>query len=382
MGAEWGMKNIIVTTWYPGNAAEATQQNLGPQEMPSRWSGEWRRTMLGATPQSYVDDQGGVYSIVDPLSLWNALEAIARGGQRLRVVWGVTTDNGDPSAMGTVTRDGRIAECNFKPMRVQDIGWQVEFHWLGRGATTPKVTSTSASTVVSSSADFQNALQALIDANQQSQLEASNPTIYSLGDLEALSELPSDFLLNLQTQVAGISIDVTSAVTIAATFSSQPVAVQNNAVTSAQNAVVQSNAFYDGLSEQPYELMTENTQSLRAFLFALNTFAPQSDSAQYLAQEAQAFAAQLRSEVQSLNSVKQGTITPTRLSDPNNVLQIYTTKQGDTPALVSARMYNGSPDHAVDILIANGFPWYQPTFPSGIQLVIPRLNQTQQTQAV
>jgi phage tail protein X len=382
MGAEWGMKNVVITTWYQGNGAEATQQNLGPQELPSRWSGEWRRTMLGSTPQSYVDDSGASYSIVDPLSLWNAMEAIARGGQRLRVVWGVTTDNGDPSAMGTVTRDGRILECNFKPMRIQDIGWQCEFQWLGRGGVAPAVTATRANTVASSSAALQNALQTLIDANDASQLDEQNPTIYSLGELEALSDLPSSFLLNLNTQVALISVDIEGAVTIAATISSQPVAVQNNAVTLAQNAVDQSNDFYDQLSQQPYELLTQNTYQLSGFLYALNTFAPQSDAVQALAQQAQQFAAQLRQEVQSYNSAAQGTISPTRLGDTNNILQIYTTRDGDTPAAISARMYQGSPDHAADILIANGLPWYQPSFPHGIQLVIPRLSVTNKTQAV
>jgi phage tail protein X len=382
MGAEWGMKNNVITTWYQGNGAEATQQNLGPQELPSHWHGEWRRTMLGSDPQGYTDDSGTVYDIVDPLSMWNAIEAIARGGQRLRVTWGVTTDNGDPSAQGSVVRDGRVLECKFRPARIQDIEWEIEFQWLGRGGVTPKVTSTRSNTVASDSSAYQNALNYLVDANQQAQLDYYNPTYFSLGVLEAVASLPVGLTLSLSATVSIATSDVLGAVTIAATLSSQPVAVQNNAITLAQDSVTQSNNFYDELSQTPYELLTQNSYQLSSLLFSFNLFAPQSDAAQSLAQEAQLFAAQLRQQVQGFSSGSQGVVDPKRLGDPNNILTIYTTKDGDTPALVSARMYGGSPDHAADICRANGLSWYTPSFTSGIQLVIPRLSSTNATQAI
>jgi phage tail protein X len=382
MGAEWGMKNQVITTWYPGNAAEATQQNLGPQELPSHWHGEWRLTMLSPVPQSYVDDTGTQFDIIDPLSMWNAMEAIARSGQRLRVTWGVTTDDGSPSAQGSVVRDGRVLECKFRPARIQDIEWEIEFQWLGRGGVTPKVTSTRSNTVASDSAALQNAIDDLVELNQEIQLDSYNPTIFSLGYLEGVSSLPFGLTLSLSATVSVASADVEGAVAIAATLSSQPVAVQNNAITLAQDSVTQSNIFYDTLSQTPYELLTQNSYQLSSLLFSFNLFAPQSDAAQALAQEAQQFAAQLRQQVQGFNSGSQGTVDPKRLSDPNNILTIYTTKDGDTPAAVSARMYGGSPDHAVDILRANGLSWYTPSFTSGIQLVIPRLSSTNATQAV
>ena len=57
-GAEWGFENQIVTTWYPGNGQEATQQNLGPREMPSAWEGEWKRTLMGKSPSIFIDEGG------------------------------------------------------------------------------------------------------------------------------------------------------------------------------------------------------------------------------------------------------------------------------------------------------------------------------------
>src|SRR5208283_5301007 len=105
--------------WYPGNGDEATQQVLGPQELPSRWNGEWNRTRLGRQPALYSDETGSQITMVDPTDLRDVIESITRAGRRLRVVWGVTSDTGDPSATGTLTREGRCTELKFKHTRVQ-----------------------------------------------------------------------------------------------------------------------------------------------------------------------------------------------------------------------------------------------------------------------
>ena len=84
MGASWEGENELVTTWYPGNPDEGTQQNLGPKEMPSAWQGDWRRTMMGSCPTPCTDQQGNVTSVVDPSILRDTLESIFRAGRRLR----------------------------------------------------------------------------------------------------------------------------------------------------------------------------------------------------------------------------------------------------------------------------------------------------------
>src|ERR1700722_19815557 len=66
MGAEWAMKVSAVTTWYPGNPDEATQQVLGPQELPSRWNGDWRRTMIGTSPGGYIAEGGTALQLLAP----------------------------------------------------------------------------------------------------------------------------------------------------------------------------------------------------------------------------------------------------------------------------------------------------------------------------
>ncbi len=84
MGAEWGFENNVQTTWYPGNAIEATQQNLGPREMPSNWEGEWKRTLMGRLPTRYVDESGQEHKIVSPHVLREVFEDVARAARQGR----------------------------------------------------------------------------------------------------------------------------------------------------------------------------------------------------------------------------------------------------------------------------------------------------------
>lgn len=53
---------------------------------------------------------------------------------------------------------------------------------------------------------------------------------------------------------------------------------------------------------------------------------------------------------------------------------IHVTIEGDTPMGLSIRYYE-TPDHAVDILNANGLPWSQVTFEKGSILIIPELTK-------
>ena len=48
--ASWGGKQRVITTWYPGNGAQATQQILGPTESQTQWAGEWNTNRVINTP--------------------------------------------------------------------------------------------------------------------------------------------------------------------------------------------------------------------------------------------------------------------------------------------------------------------------------------------
>jgi hypothetical protein len=89
--ADWGGESKIITTWYPGNGVEGSQQNLGGTLMPSTWSGEWKRTLMGRSPSVFTDETGTRRALVDPHELWLALDDIRKGGARLRVTWAASS---------------------------------------------------------------------------------------------------------------------------------------------------------------------------------------------------------------------------------------------------------------------------------------------------
>lgn len=375
MGSEWGMKVAIATTWYPGNADEATQQVLGPQELPSRWNGEWNRTLLGKSPALFNDENGTPNTVIAPQDLWDIFESIARGGRRLSVVWGVTQDPAASAAElnalanGKVVRQGRMTELKFKATRIQDIAWEVEFAWQSRGQTQNKVTSTRASTVNSNSAALQNKINALQAANTQASLAYQNPSNLTLGQIEAFANYPTTLVNSLANQITQITNDFGTVIAIAATLASQPLQISNRALNLARNTVSQLNSFYDTLSEISVEQLYDKND-LASLLRAVNAFFPQSDAARDAARTAQQFTADLATEIQSLDNA--GLINPQRLADPNSLQQVYVCKSGDTPAFVSQKFYQ-TPDHAVDILRANKLSWYTPTFNAGKILIIPVL---------
>ena len=366
------MKLALVTTWYQGNGNEATQQVLGPQELPSHWNGEWNRTLMGKQPALFTDETGSNLTIVDPQVLRDAMESIARGGRRLRVVWGVTPQNtgaADPSSTGNLTREGRFTELHFKHKRIQDIEWEVNFEWQSRGIPQNKVSSVRAPTVNSNSAAYQNKINALVAANVQASLASGIPSNVTLGQIEALADYPTSLANSLAREVQQISSDVGTVVAIAATLASQPVQIANRALNLARNTVAELNTFYDTLSEVPIEYMSLKSD-VSSIAFAVNTYYPQSDAARDAARTGQQFLVQLQQEIQSLDNVSLS--NPQRLSNPNGVSQVYQCSAGDTPAFISQKFY-GTPDHAVDILRANKMSWYTPTFVAGKILSIPVL---------
>lgn len=381
MGAEWAMKNLVITTWYPGNPDEATQQVLGPQELPSRWNGDWRRTMLGANPVGYTDDTGNSIQLIDPADLRDVMELIARAGQRLRVTWsqlGASLDSVvNKSMSGKLVREGRMTELKFRHTRLQDIEWEIQFDWMSRGGTVARVTDTRANTVVNESAAYLNAVQALIDANNAASLASLNPTSLTLGQIEAFANYPSTLTNSLARQVQQIGSEVGQVVDIAKTIASQPVQIVNRAVDLARNTVSQVHAMYDTLSSIPYE--GQSTKAKVADLVrAWKTFGQQSDLAVGAARAGQQFTAKLESSVQAYI---QGQKNSSKLTQAKNVERVYVSKSGDTPAAVSQRFY-GTPDRAVDILKANGLSWYTPTLPPGKILIIPVVPSTNPTQNV
>ncbi len=119
-GATWGAIQRVVTTWYPGNAVEATQSVMGPALKPSSWTGVWRTTMMLRTPTLYSVNGGSDQTIVQAFTLANILEDIFQLGQRLRVEWTTRMENHETFLH--VNIDLRVVDSSPNIVAVEDGG--------------------------------------------------------------------------------------------------------------------------------------------------------------------------------------------------------------------------------------------------------------------
>ena len=379
MGASWKGRQQLVTSWNPGNSTEGTQQVLGPQEMPSDWAGDWRRTMMGSCPTSYVDDQGNVESIADPSILRDALEGLFRDGRRLRVTWATTQQDDDTATptypiTGSIVREGRAAAWEFKHRTLHDIEWSVTFDWVSRGATAPRVASARDSSLATASTPYVAALQNLVSAAQAPGQQLLEPDALTLGNLEAVSPGPLGQLSATGVAVAALQVDLGSIATIGASLPTQPIQVQQMALAHAANALATSDAVYEQYSAIPAETMSANVDAV-SVLRAYGLFGPVADAAMQSEIQSYAFYQKMRSTLPTQTWSLQGRGSNASKPDAKTILGVHVVHDGDTPGGISMRWYR-TPDHASDILRANGMSWYTPTLPSGKQLVIPVISST------
>lgn len=374
MGAEWAGANNIKTKWYPGNPDEATQQWLGPTELPSKWTGEWNRTRMSRAPSLAVTTSGASITVIDPDVLAQLLEDMFRGGIRLRVTWTVT---GDQEGMrGKKVREGRAREWHFKYTRIQDIQWDVDYEWVGRGIRTQKVTPVRDASLDAATAALNVAGANFASFVQATSFIASNAAIYhsastfTLGQLEALANAPTlavqSVLRNLQQSIGQLQ----QVAAIGQTLASQPQQIAQAASNFARNTIAIANQFNDSMGQTPVEAMATSTNVVD-MLRAQQYIAQAQARVELIAQAALALDIQMRLKAPA----PQGTAVTSGRNAPGqdgDVIAIYITKDGDTPQRISQRYYS-TPDHAVDILQANKLPWYQATFPTRMALIIPAL---------
>jgi hypothetical protein len=379
MGASWKGQLRTKTQWYDGNGDEATQQVLGPAELPSSWEGDWRRTMMTGGATQLYNPGDGVQAVRAPFTLVQAVEAIFRGGMLLRVTWSQLSDDGDPDKNGKIVREGRAVEWEFRYTRLQDIAWTIQWEWKSRGLqTAPPITDVRSATIENEAAALQAKIAALVEANKAA-AEANNaPTALTLGQLERLASTPSRYVTAVARQMEALQSNVSQAVDVAKTLATQPVAVAQNAVNYARSSVSQANAIDDTLGQVPYELLTTR-QSASAVLQAAARYAALRDDAQQVAIAGQNFAQRI--QVARQTAALAGKLQAGLNGAPETVSEVYVCKAGDTPQLVSQRFY-GSPDHAVDILRANDMAWHTPRFTPGRIVLIPAIPTASQGNGV
>lgn len=372
-GAEWAARLKVTTTWYPGNGDEATQQVLGPQEMPSKWEGTWRTTQLTRAPVVVTD--GGTFRVVDPTILWDVFDALRAGGARLRVTWQSQTP--DLKAV-TVVREGRLTEFTVKVDRATDIKWEANWDWLGRGSKAQKVAATRDASV----ADTKDALQAeltdfttsldsspVVTSGPRQILKA--PSAFTLGQLESFAQAPLAIVNSAVRAVQQQVSRVQQLGDLASGIANEPFAIADACVTLARNTVATANVMGDTLSAQPVEAQSLKSDAVSLTRAAV-TFGKTLETQRRLSRAAQRIADTTRLR---LSRNQGGPSAPTHASSAlanGGLLAVHVTRNGDTAEGLSRRYYKTS-DGAVDILRANHLPWTQVSFAPGTTLIIPLL---------
>lgn len=114
-GVSWevGMRSKL--TWYPGNPV-ATQQVLGPEEMPTTMGGKWKDRFISKA----IVVNGDETRIGKAVQAVQLFQGLARAAKAVRVQW-----------LGEV-RTGLIKSFRATYDRAQDIEWEVEFEWQSR----------------------------------------------------------------------------------------------------------------------------------------------------------------------------------------------------------------------------------------------------------
>lgn len=389
IGADWSFENAIITEWYPGNPVEATQQNLGPRELPSNWTGDWRRTRLGRTPCLYRGDDGAEVQIVDPWGLKEAIELIARSGMRLRVTWNVNANEGIGSVGSgfnqvknpTIVREGLVKKFAAQFTRHTDIAWQLEFHWASRGATQDRVVSTrkdedldAATNALSANA---LALAIAIDPIVRSakSLVRKSATTLTLGVIEQFVLAPQNIIAGginqLNKQIQSNIVKMKDLGKVVRKFQGQPAAIQASFINLAESTKSLAGAFVDAIGQRPPETLVNKSRPatiLRGYRYFSNI----SDCSRATADSSHEVATRLRPPTMQRGAAPIISVRESSATRAGSIIAVHVCKQGDTPQRLSMRYYE-SADHGADILRANKLPLYQPTFNQGAVIIIPVL---------
>lgn len=361
-GAEWAASQTLATQWNPGNS-EATQHVLGPQELPSNWEGEWNTTRIIAAPCMWSENGGPELDVVLADSLRDLLDDIRMTGQLLRVTW-VAKEN------RRVTRLGRISEVHFKHTRADDIKWNAEFVWVGRGTGSKGASQFKGDNLLARSRELAQAASdlaagleaaAFINANGKQKAVST----FTLGQLEQFVDGPLVLVDSLARFANAIANRARHLGEIIQKIRDTPAAIYGRAADTATNAIAVANQFCDAISrESPETMSTRNKVSsmLRASAYY--------GDAQTQAELMEDIALQLGKAAKARQmSLQQGS-TKQSGAGPSDILTVYLPRAGDTMLSIALKFYGS--DLSYELSKANGLPGSTIT-PPKTALIIPTL---------
>lgn len=375
MGAAWGVKNVVITDWYPGNGSEGTQQVLGPQELPSVWEGRWARTMLGRAPIQYTNDSGAQVDLVDPDVVAEVMEDITRVGSRLRVTWavnGLQFRGKLPESVDVKrAREGRLVNFETPVDRHTDFRWKMEFHWVSRLGTTSKVLALRADPGFSTGAQ-----QVKTSASKLAKASAVNRD--TLGALESLADTPRRLTEGVVAavdqgvqQLNQAGNVVRRASNVGKNVLSQPDKIAQLFRNEAQHLEAVSRSYSDILGRKSPEQYSKK-DTVRSVLNGAKYFGGTTDASRDIAHNSQQLRVQATQAIVSGPNRGRISTNASQGIQQGDFLATYVAKLGDTPQRVSMKFY-GTADHGVGILQANRLPWHLSTFEKGQIVIIPSL---------
>lgn len=382
-GAAWGGKQRLVTTWYPGNAASATQQVLGPIEIPSQWSGVWNTTRLYRTPCIFEPRPGSQQRLVFADGLREVVEDMLRAGTLLQVYW----INAEAKTFGgrSITRVGRATDWNFSYARMDDIDWSITFEWTGRGLGQQKVTQFRSDGTNQANMALMSAISLAVDeAVNKTKIQLSKRTIpksankFSLEQLGQLLDAPSRLMRDFAQAMNRVSNRIGAISELINKTKGLPFSLTNQALDVATTAIQTSNRFYDSITKTPPELF-ETQQRLATLTRAASYIKGGVDSASMAVARTYPITAEIRAQIDTRRaSGADGKAQPlasgaiATLGGQKTQVQVYLVKQGDTLIGISVAAY-GVPEGAYGIAFSNGLKLTAMP-PVGKVLIIPPLN--------
>jgi hypothetical protein len=345
-GAAWSGEQRLVTQFYSGNT-EATQQVLGPVDLPSDWNGVWNTTRLLGMPQ-LLEEAGATTQIGRAFTLYQQFEDLIRAGALLRVTWVAGESL-------KIMREGRIGTHSFKPDRADDIAWQAQFVWIGRGGDGAKVAPRDDSVEVAVRAMHQSLtdLQSLLSA------ASLQNSVFSLFDA------PARAMQEITTQVSSITSRVSSAVSALEQVRALPDRFADEATVAAKD----TRDVMAGIATRLGRLPTESFApagvgvgaSLRDVKLANDSHrAAVASEGQALTVESAARRAQANPQLGRRANE----------SGPNDATAIHIVRAEETFATI-ARRYYGDAALGGEIAKANRFPRYAVSPVVGSRLLIP-----------
>lgn len=357
-GAPWGGTQRVKTTWYPGNAQQASQTVLGPTEKDSSWEGKWRTTTLIRKPCTYSDENGQDFSITSAFTLMEVLEGIFRSGATLSVEWNETKQA--RNLQRKIVREGMAAEWEFKPDRADDIGWNVQWAWSGRGIQQQKVVAFRTENVNAALRESILAANELLQLTTTNSLISKKTTVYksadqfSLGQLENLANAPQELVRDILREVQQEVYKMKQIGDLVLKVRAIPSQIAGMILDTATNTVAISNQFIDEISRKPPETLAAKTK-LSNLTSALSYYGSGMTQAQYLRRNAQKTRAEAQNQSKSSSTI----------------LTVYVVKGAtETLAALSLKFYKTT-EYGASIAKANGLPLNQLSVERGAVLIIP-----------